>query len=187
MDLLDLEDLLAKVDQVATHLPPRWRVRANRALIFQHLNKASEILVDEEDESAEADRKQKLIVEHYKTALQACLPCRSECEQPWCPSSGTNTSMVSDGLEELSNLTQAAMESAIGDDVGSQKVDAFQDELTPALQATDCSNLVHEGRVVMAVRQAANGVLSCSRGGRGGEGGGGGFRGGVGRGVSWAS
>ncbi|CAE6924176.1 unnamed protein product [Symbiodinium sp. CCMP2456] len=126
VDLLELEDLLSKLEKVAMCLPPQWRVRANRALIFQNLSKAAEIFVDEEDNEDEADRKQRLIVDHYKAAVEACLPCRSQCQKPWAPLSGTNTNMISDGLEELSNLTQAAMESAIGDDVATEKVDEFK-------------------------------------------------------------
>eukprot|EP00439_Symbiodinium_sp_Y106_P087338 s8_g45.t3 len=135
VDLGDLEELLSKLQKVAQELPPQWRVRANRALIFQHMSKAADIFVEEEDDVPEADRKKDLIVEHYKTAVESCLPCRSYSQKPWSPSSCTNTNMISDGLELLSSLTQAAMESPIGDETAAEKVDAFKQELAPALEA----------------------------------------------------
>ena len=135
VDLGDLEELLSKLQKVAQELPPQWRVRANRALIFQHMSKAADIFVEEEDDVQEADRKKDLIVEHYKTAVESCLPCRSYSQKPWTPSSCTNTNMISDGLELLSSLTQAAMESPIGDETAAEKVDAFKQELAPALEA----------------------------------------------------
>ncbi|CAE7791849.1 unnamed protein product [Symbiodinium sp. CCMP2592] len=135
VELGDLEELLSKLDKVAQHLPPQWRVRTNRALVFQHLSKASDIFVAEEDDVEEAERKKEIIVEHYKNAVEACLPCRSYSQMPWTPSAGTSTNMITEALEELSGLTQAAFESSIGDETAAEKVEAFKQEVTPALEA----------------------------------------------------